>query len=513
MKEIDVPGVGVVEFPDNMSDEQIAAAIRKNAPKSKWSELPGNIIPSAGRFFGGLANAVLHPIDTATGVADAAAGGLRNITPEGARRFIDKADSPETTARLGRTAGAVGDFYRKRYGGMDEARESLITDPVGVLADASTVLGVGGMVTPGKLGAALNTASTYTNPLALAGKAITSKPVSWAGKSLLGLTTQQGPENIAQAAKTGYVGDQSFLANLTGKESRTTVLDQAKQALQNMRAGKSAAYKEGIGKTAAETAKLDFAPIDAALSEVVASMKFGKEWKIGADEARKVAELEKVVQRWRMNPQMHTTMGLDALKQRLDALFPDSPRQVQAQRAITSVRNAVKDAIVKQSPDYAKTMSAYEDAVSLEKEIERALSLGKSAAEDTALRKLQSLARNNANTNYGHRLDLARALETHGGQNLLPALAGQSMNSWQSRGLVGQGAQIGALAGATVNPMSLLALPLTSPKAVGAALYGGGRVAGKTAETLRRLGITPDDAAIASLLSARAGLLESALEK
>ena len=29
-QRVEVPGHGIVEFPDNMSDEQIAAAIRKN---------------------------------------------------------------------------------------------------------------------------------------------------------------------------------------------------------------------------------------------------------------------------------------------------------------------------------------------------------------------------------------------------------------------------------------------------------------------------------------------------
>ena len=149
-------------------------------------------------------------------------------------------------------------------------------------------------------------------------------------------------------------------------------------------------------------------------------MKFGKKWTIGKDQVSKIKELEDVVTEWRIEPSLHTPMGLDALKRRIDAIYPDSPMHSQVQRAVTQTRKAVKDAIVDQSPKYAETMKAYESALNTEKEIERALSLGSKAAEDTAIRKLQSLTRNNANTNYGHRINLAKELEANGA-SLLPA--------------------------------------------------------------------------------------------
>jgi hypothetical protein len=151
--------------------------------------------------------------------------------------------------------------------------------------------------------------------------------------------------------------------------------------------------------------------------------------------------------------------------------------QRQVQRAVTSVRNTVKDTIVAQDKNYAKTMKAYEESLSLEREIERALSLGNRSAADTAIRKLQSLTRNNANTNYGYRMELVKALQNQGGQDLMPALAGQALSSFTPRGLAGQGAALGIGAGGalTVNPAALAALPLTSPRLVGMGAYGLGR--------------------------------------
>ncbi len=96
------------------------------------------------------------------------------------------------------------------------------------------------------------------------------------------------------------------------------------------------------------------------------------------------------------------------------------------------------------------------------------------------MRKLQSLMRKNVNTNYGNRLDLAKQLEQHGNVSLMPALAGQSFNSWTPRGLRG------ALAGATggvgllwMNPIAIIpAFAMQSPRLVGKTALKAGQVTG-----------------------------------
>lgn len=297
----------------------------------------------------------------------------------------------------------------------------------------------------------------------------------------LGLTTGAGEESISQALRAGREGNQAFLQNIRGDVSAMDVLDQAKDALANMRSARSQAYGQTIKPVMANQTKLDFAPITGKLDEVVESLKVktptGSQFKIGSDELRKVEELQGIVKTWQKDPALHTAEGLDALKQRLDALYPDSPMQKQVQRVVSAVRNTVKDTIVAQDKNYAKTMKAYEESLSLEREIERALSLNNRSAADTAIRKLQSLTRNNANTNYGYRMELAKALQEQGNKDLMPALAGQALSSFTPRGLAGQGAALGIGAGGalTVNPMALAALPLTSPRLVGMGAYGVGR--------------------------------------
>lgn len=313
--------------------------------------------------------------------------------------------------------------------------------------------------------------------------------------NFLGFTTGTGGEAISQAYKTGKSGGEKgrvFIENLRTDAPIDTVLSDAKQALQTMKANKSADYVASKAGWAADTTKLDFAPIEQAFFNLEDSLKVKGKWKIGADEVKKVNEVSSVIKDWKKSPSLHNTVGLDALKQRIDAIYPDSPKQSQAQRVITGASNSVKDTIIRQAPDYAEAMKDYEIMSTTIKDIESALSLGSKASKDTALRKLQSLTRNNVQTNYGGRLDMARQLEQVGGENIMPAVAGQALSSIIPRGLAGQtGAGLAGIA-AYFNPYTLTALPLTMPRLVGESAYKAGQ-ASRLLPSLPRInyGATP----------------------
>lgn len=315
-----------------------------------------------------------------------------------------------------------------------------------------------------------------------------------------GIATGAGEEALSQAYKAGKTADEAFLRNLKGEVSSTEVLDQAKKALANMRAARSEEYKASMAATKGNQVFLDFQPIEKSFDDVVDSLKSkgvgGVEAsKVGPDTLSKVTEIEKILAEWKAKPELHTAGGLDDLKIRLDDVYSEGMTD-QAKRVLSQTRNAVKDTIVKQSPSYAKTMQRYEEALKLEREIERALSLGNKASADTAIRKLQSLTRNNVNTSYAYRKELADALKTQGGQDLMPALSGQALSSWTPRGIVGQGADVGALIAALSNPASALSLApmaaLTSPKIMGTAAYGAGK--------LSNVAMTPEQQRMAKLL-------------
>jgi hypothetical protein len=93
--------------------------------------------------------------------------------------------------------------------------------------------------------------------------------------------------------------------------------------------------------------------------------------------------------------------------------------------------------------------------------------------------------RDNVNTNYGTRADLVKLLQDSGAKNLLTKIAGQSLKSFEPRGLARVTAGLGTIAtgagAAFVNPMSLLpvagVLATQSPRLVGELTHLGGRVA------------------------------------
>ena len=208
----------------------------------------------------------------------------------------------------------------------------------------------------------------------------------------------------------------------------------------------------------------------------------GEYWTIGKDEQGKISEVADIIQEWKLDPARHNVEGLDALKRRIGAVYPENPKQAQAQRVIDTMYNSVKKTIEEQAPDYAATMKDYSTMTDQIREIEKSLSLGNKATADTAMRKLQSLMRNNVATNYGGRIESAGKLSEYGAENLMPALAGQALSELAPRGIARAGNIAGFGAAITANPLSALALPLASPRLMGEAAYGAGRLSGLTSK-------------------------------
>jgi hypothetical protein len=129
-----------------------------------------NLPESAGKFVGGVVQAVTSPVQTLTGILDAGAGALRNALPQGVVNFIDQFDNnPEATQRAVQTANAIGGMYKDRYGSYEGIKRTFAEDPVGAAADLSTLL-TGGGAAATKLGAtqtgaALTKAGAAINPM------------------------------------------------------------------------------------------------------------------------------------------------------------------------------------------------------------------------------------------------------------------------------------------------------------------------------------------------------------
>lgn len=490
--------------------ENFRSVIKNAAPPEgkNWSDVAvqayANAPQSALNFAKGLYDSITNPKQTLSSISDLMQAGLSKVIPES---MIDPNAQP--AIGRGKVAGeAMAEHFKKRYGSAEGFKEALSQDPVGVASDISTVLsmgsgGMGGLAKLGEISGAtkvapvlrasekiLETGAKYTNPLT----AVTAT-AGLVGKPVLGLSTGTGSENIANAAKAGFQGDKTFLKNLRGEAPMTEALDNARHNLNVMRQNRSQSYRSGMVDISNDKNVLDFADIDNSLNKALKETTFHGEI---IDEAahNHLQTLKGKIDDWKeKNPDIyHTPEGLDKLKQMLGAENEKIPYEAKSVgRVGKNIYDSVKTTIADQAPTYSKVMSDYTNASENISEIERGLSLGNRASADTALRKLQSLTRNNVSTNYGNRLDLAKQLEMEGGRPFISALSGQALSSPVARGLAGGVEGMTAL-GAFANPYTLAAIPFQTPRLVGEGLYAGGRAAKGLSNVADVTGLNPRNA-------------------
>ena len=490
-----------------------------------------NFPASAAKYGKELYQAVTNPIQTLSSILDVGAGALKNITPKSIATFIDKFDSnPEAAQRAVEAANAVGGEYAKKYGSLEGFKQAVATDPVGVMGDLSILL-TGGGAAVGKIpalaegGQVISKFGRTIDPFNIAVKSVT-KPLQLAealATPALGSATGAGAEAIREAAGAGLAGGtkaQAFLDQMRGNAPIENVVNTAKDAVSELFRNRSNEYLAGMNKAQASNAILDFAPIDQAIAN---AEKVGtyKGVVIKSKSADALNEIKDKIDEFKAgNPaDFRTVEGFDKLKQAIGEIQQDLPFGTPARKVADDLYNAVKNEITKQAPDYAKVMSDYETASALLKDIQGTLSLNKNANVDTSIRKLQSIMRNNANTNYGRRVDLARELEATGvpgADTLFPQLAGQMLNAKLPRGIQGGVLPLGAGAMGVAggfNPATIAAVVAgglaSSPRLVGEAAFKSGQAARypkKIADALKNYtGKSPIDPYTLRMLATKLG--------
>ncbi len=301
---------------------------------------------------------------------------------------------------------------------------------------------------------------------------------------ILGLTTGAGAESIKQAFRSGKEGGdigKMFAENLRKQVPQSDVLESVSSNLTKMGQDLSSAYRSGMGNIKNDKTVLDLAPIQQTLKDVNDAFKFKGQTK-NAVASQQIDEANKAITQWsKLNPaEYHTPEGLDALKQQIGGILENIDfKNTAARKAVGDIYSSIKTTINKQAPEYSRVMKDYHEGLDTINEIKRTFSQTGKAATDTQLRKLQSLTRNNVSTNYGSRLNQMNTLETQGGAEIMPALAGQALNSAMPRGLGGQLGGVGYLGGAALtNPMAAPAALMASPRLMGEAAYYTGKASG-----------------------------------
>lgn len=439
--------------------------------------LPGSTLGVAGD----VVSSILHPIDTTQGVLDLGNAALQKVLPDSINQMM-----PESTRNNPAKLNAVVDFYKSRYGNMENFKEALASDPASILADASTLLTGGGSLVSklpvvGKAGAAVANAGRFIDPLR-AGAALVPSAGRGIANIIGGAGTHTGGESLKVATRAGATGGKmakNFIDNMRGNVPMTDVLEMGKQNITDMAAAKSKAYQQGLLDMGNDQTILDFSKIDDSLANSLDAVTYkGVAKNPAAHKSFNAISDEINIWKGLAPSEYHTPMGFDALKQRVGAIGESIPYEEKTARMVSkNIYNAIKDDITRQAPEYSKVMRDYSESSSLINELEKSLGLKTTTSDDTAMRKLQSILRNNVNTNFSNRGELLNKLETKGRNELRSSLAGQTLNSWMPRGLANVGLTgIGSYAVGGV-PLAALILMLQSPRLMGEVAHGIGVLA------------------------------------
>lgn len=527
--------IGRFEVPEGTTPEQAQAMIAKSLdPQEAETSLMqhvGNLAAGAVRGAGSIGATVLSPIDAAAralnggkpisvGGIDIAGQDRRGAIDAGLQTMGAQPDSMmyqggKLGVEVAGTAGAGGMIARGALAVPALARFAPVLESGGFsLSNAAKVTQKGAPALT-KLGNTLSNAAMRASGGAIVGAASAGmvnpddavtgaliggiapgavKVAGATGKALkngagkivsgtIGATTGVGGAAVSEAFKAGKSGTTAFLENMRGDVPMADVLQQAKDGLSKIRMQRGAEYRSGMAQVSSDKTVLDFKPIQDAIDSLK-SMGSYKGQVINKNASGTVDEIANQVSTWaKLNPsEYHTPEGFDALKQAIGDIRDSAQFGTPARKAADTVYNAIKTQITDQAPVYSKVMRGYQEASDTINEIQKALSIGNKASADTGMRKLQSLMRNNVNTNFGNRLDLVKQLKDQSGVDIIPAVAGQSMNAMSPRGMIGVGEKGGAVMSALLNPSSIPALiaaaPLASPRLMGEAAYKLGQVSG-----------------------------------
>ena len=454
-----------------------------------WSDVPAqaaqNLIPSAvsdiGQMGSGIVQAVTNPVQTAKSFYDIGNGLVSKL--EDATGMQKPDDEREALVNN------LGSQFMNRYGSMDALKQTLATDPFGVITDAATALsmatGAGEAIGAAKAGTAVGDVAKTAAAVARAanpidrGVQMAGKAVGAVGAPVAGWMTGRPAATIAKMA------DNPVAAAAMRDPTSVDPVALAQSAVQKGYAARSAAYNASTAGTFANQQAIPFTDIDKAVQSVQSIGKAGPQGLVKDAEAVKTADdIADAVSQWKTaaatDPYYATAAGIDDLKQAVGAIRSGTLAGTRARTVADTVYNAAKDVIVKQNPGYANAMMGYSDASDKLKAIQKELSLSKGTNAAAAVRKLLSTAASPVYgvTAKGSRASLVDELAKY--EPTLPSvLAGQAMSPLLPTGLLGRGLAAAAATQA-FHPFGMASIlagaAATSPRVVGEAAYMAPRI-------------------------------------
>jgi len=485
--------------PDNLSAAEYA-----QMPTGEYAmRVASNVPRSVGNQLAGFANAIVHPIETATTIGKLGVGvGSKALDAAGNAVGYGPVLDPATKGEREAVADALGQNYKSRFDFTEggEGWKHLAEDPAAYLADAATVMS-GGAGAASKLGIISKTGNLakYGNMAAnldpvQAAMTLTGKGVSTVGKAVpYGLMTAQNAasgipfKTLKVAREVGLSGDpqkvEAFVSALKGKQKFSgESVDALESAIDDMANKANDAYMSDKRTAFGRSQPVDMASPSAA-RDVVESM-ITPQGVLQSPVAYATGDLSaardavNLIDNVLTHPsaKANTIQELDVVKKSLDTLAGQIKHPALKSR-VQAMAGELVDAMAQTDPAYGKMMSGW-------KEWKRQLNnvkkeFGTKAMSDVARTRRLSKAFSSKDGN-----EIFNLLEgTPSGQNLRYSLAGNAMKNWSSDRMHNTVAGLGGplAMGMTMGmhpamlPASALGLALASPRVAGTTQYSLGR--------------------------------------
>ena len=426
-------------------------------------------LPESGReFIKSTVQPILHPIETADSLKTLSVGVYEKFTP---------GEQPEEKA-----VDAMAEFFNKRYGGIEEVKKTMSTDPVGFAADLSTFLTAAGGIAKGvgkvskvgaisKTGEVLSKAGKSVDPIRVAGAVVhpAVKGIGKFGEKLIGdVLTGVGAENVPFAIENSA----QFRSALKGETSLDDLFKTGKGALKEIKTSRSTNYLKQYENIKGIDKSLDISPIRKKLFKKYkdfnikvmddGTLDFSRST-INKKAYNDITEINDIVKDWGLQKGDRTPRGVDILKRKLDDFYTESKN---SKVLVSELRNEAKSVLNKNVPGYAEMTKEYQEISNIINDIEKGLSLGNKSQSTVGMRKLINAM--NKNNEVGQLL--VKKLEEVSGINMRQQIAGFAFKPLTAQNMIGKGLETGIGLGvlyqgfSALSPTLLLGFAATSPR-------------------------------------------------
>ena len=457
----------------------------------------GNIGSDVTGMVKGVANAIAHPVDTATGLRDyvAGAGGeLRKLTGMQPNPYMNEEERKKAALTFEPTKEAIKKSIDNPKGIPGRVLDYAYEKPVSTALIASQ--GLSGVSKAAEAGGLAKTArvadmaATYTNPASLA-KLGTTGTAGKIAKETIGTMTGGGPGFVEEAVK----GTEGFKKAMRGQITGEEIVDNAKGALGSIRDARGKAYEQRLTTIQSDPTKM--LKIASDLQDDTRNIITHKGYDIRPEWNTETGKLEfnfdnsplveqqGVIRKalddvygWQDN----TAAGLDILKKRLSTYIDQTPQGSPSRSLLTKVEKGLDAGLKRDVPGYVEMTKGYSEATKLIKDIESNLMLRKEGMSgritaDNTLRRLSSALREN----FEMRKDLLETLGSESGADIAGQVAGYVGSQWIPRGGIAKLGVGGSLYYLHLfNPKLWPVLAASSPRVMGEFLNAFGKAAKST---------------------------------